>query len=118
LAATRHVANVLRAMEAKVAPIPGVKSTRLEALGPLFEQAGLVGVALRTIEVELTYPDFEAYWRRFIENLSPASLFVRDLPPAGQEVFREKVSASLPAAPDGTITFAARANAVKGFVSL
>jgi SAM-dependent methyltransferase len=118
LAATRHVANVLREMEAKVAPIPGVKSTRLEALGPLFEQAGLVDVALRTIEVVLTYPDFEAYWRRFIENPTPASLFVRDLPPAGQEVFRSKVSASQPSAPDGTVTFSARANAVKGVVSL
>jgi len=114
LAATRHVANVLREMEAKVAPIPGVNSTRLEALGSLFEQAGLAEVTLRTIEVELTYPDFEAYWRRFIENPTPASLFVRDLPPDGQEIFREKLSASLPAAPDGTITFAARGNAVKG----
>jgi SAM-dependent methyltransferase len=118
LAATRHVANVLREMEAKVAPIPGVTSTRLEALGSLFERAGLVNVALRTIEVELTYPDFEAYWRRFIENPTPASLFARDLPLAGQELFRAKVSANLPAAPDGTITFSARANAVKGFVSL
>jgi SAM-dependent methyltransferase len=118
LAATRHVVNVLREMEAKVAPIPGVKSTRLEALGPLFEQAGLVDVELRAIEVELTYPDFDAYWRRFTENPTPASLFVRDLPPAGQEVFRSKVSASLPAAPDETITFSARANGVKGFVSL
>ena len=118
LAATRHVANVLREMEAKVAPMPGVKSTRLEALGPLFEQAGLADVELRAIEVELTYPDFEAYWRRFIENPTPASLFVRDLPPADKEVFREKVSASLPAAPDGTVTFSARANAVKGFAGV
>jgi SAM-dependent methyltransferase len=117
LAATRHVTNVLREMEAKVAPMPGVKSTRLEALGPLFEQAGLAEVELRAIEVELTYPDFDAYWRRFFENPTPASLFVRDLPDAVQEVFREKVGASLPAAPDGTITFAARANAAKGFVA-
>jgi len=60
--------NVLREMEAKVAPIPGVEQHELEALGSLFEQAGLAEVTLRTIEVELTYPDFEAYWRRFIEN--------------------------------------------------
>jgi len=116
LAVTRHVTNVLREMEAKVAPMPGVKSTRPEALGLLFEQAGLADVALRAIEVELTYPHIDAYWRRFIENPTPASLFVRGLPPAEQEVFRAKVTASLPAAPDGTVTFSARANAVKGFV--
>lgn len=117
LAATRHVTNVLREMEAKVAPMPGVKSTRLEALGPLFDQTGLAGVELRAIEVELTYPDFDAYWRRFIENPTPASLFVRQLSPANQGIFREKVGTSLPAAPDGTVTFAARANAVKGVVA-
>jgi ubiquinone/menaquinone biosynthesis C-methylase UbiE len=113
LSVNRHVADVLRAIKADVAPIPGVKSTRMEALHEIFEAAGLADVAGRAIEVERRFADFEAYWRGFLDNPTPASGFIRQLPKDGYEEFREAVRSSLSEAPDGSVTFAARAHAIK-----
>jgi hypothetical protein len=87
----------------------------MEALREIFHSAGLADVAGRTIEVERKFPDFDAYWLGFVENPTPASAFIQQLPKDAHEDLRKAVRASLPAAPDGSITFAARANAVRGF---
>lgn len=115
LSVTRHMMDALRAIEARIAPIPGAKSSRVEALRAMFDEAGLIEVELRAIEVERTYADFDAFWRIFLENPSPASAFIQQLPLAGYDDLRRSVQASLPASADGSITFASRANAVKGF---
>ena len=115
LSVTRHVANVLRAIKADVAPVPGVKSTRIDAMAALFEGTGLVDVAVETIDVERTWPDFESYWRNFLESPTPAGAYLTRLSEGAKADFRAAVERSLPAAADGSVTFAARANAAKGF---
>ncbi|MGO9944747.1 MAG: class I SAM-dependent methyltransferase [Rhodoblastus sp.] len=115
LSVTRHMTDALRSIEAHIAPMPGVKSTRIEALKAMFDATGLIDVDLRTIEVERTYPDFDAYWRIFLENPSPASAFIQRLPKAEYDDLRRAVQSSLPIGVDGSISFAARANAVRGF---
>jgi SAM-dependent methyltransferase len=113
LAVTRHITGALRAIKADVPPIPGIKSTRAEALKDMFEAAGFADVTLRPIEVERSFVDFDDYWLSFLENPTPASEFIRKMPEAEYEDLRGEVHASLPAASDGSVTFAARANAVK-----
>ncbi len=115
LSVTRHMTDALRAIAADIAPIPGVKSTRIEALREMFDEAGLIDVELRRIEVERTYPDFAAYWRIFLENPSPASAFIQQLPKAAYDDLHHSVRSSLPIGADGSLTFAARANAAKAF---
>ena len=116
LSVTRHVTQALRAIEAKAAPIPGVKSTTRDALQALFEGAGLARVETRAIEVEVAYPDFDAYWRRFLDNPSPGSAYIHAMTATGREALRAKVEASLPVGEDGSVAFISRAHAVRGFV--
>jgi hypothetical protein len=73
-------------------------------------------VAARPIEVEVTYPSFDIYWQRFVDNPSPMSAYIKELPKPACHSLRATVRSRLPVAADGTITFAARANAVKGRV--
>lgn len=114
LSIMRFFARALRAINADIPPIPGVKSTRMEALGALFEQAGLVDVAVHGFEVEQSYADFQAYWSSFLDNPTPASAFIKALADTDRDALYAAVRASLPEAADGSVTFAARVHAVKG----
>jgi SAM-dependent methyltransferase len=115
LSVTRHVTAALRAVDAKAAPVPGVKLTTLDALRALFEQAGLCDVETSVFEVEVPYVDFADYWRRFLENPSPASAFIHAMTQEAREALRDDVRARLPVGPEGSIAFASRAHAVRGF---
>jgi ubiquinone/menaquinone biosynthesis C-methylase UbiE len=114
LSVTRHVTAGLRAIEAKAAPIPGLKLTTLAALRGLFEDAGLQQVETQVLEVEVAYPDFEAYWRRFLDNPSPASAFIHGMTATSREALRAAVEASLPRTEGGAIPFVSRAHAARG----
>lgn len=115
LSVTRHVTAALRAIEAKAAPIPGLESTRRDPLQALFEGAGLTRVETRAIEVEIAFPDFDAYWRAFLDNPSPASAFINAMTAPGRAALRADVEALLPAAKDGAVAFVSRAHAARGF---
>jgi SAM-dependent methyltransferase len=115
LSVTRHITSALRAIKAKAAPVPEVESTRLCALQDLFKGAGLTGVETEVIDVEVAYPNFDAYWRRFIDNPSPGAAFIKAMTETGRETLRASVEASLPTAADGGISFVSRANAARGF---
>ena len=95
---------------------PGIEQSRLEALEQTFAGAGLADVAVRTIDVERTYADFDEYWSIFLANPTPQSAYASSLTAREHESLRRTVRAGMPVAPDGSVTFMARANAVKGRV--
>ena len=111
----RHTAPI-RALNPDLPRTPGIEQSRLEALTEVFAQVGLAEVEGRRIDVEHTYPSFDDYWRIFLANPMPQSAFVKTLPAAEHEALRQRISASMPAAADGTVTFSARANAIKARV--
>ena len=94
---------------------PSVEVSRIDALHALWRDAGLVRVDTRVIEVERTFPDFEAFWS--IAKTGPV-MKPRLAAMATEEVERltARLRERLPAAADGSITYAARANAVRGEV--
>jgi SAM-dependent methyltransferase len=94
-------------------PIPGTDDTGIEALHALFANAGLEAVGTRSIEVALTFPTFEDYWRSQTPAFAPQGMIVASLPASDRLRLQEIVQAALPASGDGSITYAARANAVK-----
>jgi SAM-dependent methyltransferase len=114
LGAARHIFAALHDANAAVPPIPGAESSRIEALGKLFEGAQLNHVETRQIDVTVAHPSFDLYWQRFLDNPSPTSIYIKELPEPTRNSLRSAVRSRLPIAGDGTITFAARANAVKG----
>lgn len=102
---------------AKPPPVPGTEDSRLEAMSSLFAGAGLKDIATRTIDVRMSFPDFDDFWRKQTPAFNPTGKAVAALSETDREKLIDVVRASLPAAPDGSITFSARANAIKARVS-
>jgi hypothetical protein len=87
----------------------------MEALTGLWVGAGLDAVETRRITVQRTFRDFDDFWA--ISTLGTSvRLTVAAMSPGDVELLKARVRARLPADPAGSITYSARANAIKGFV--
>lgn len=96
--------------------VPGTEASRLEALSALFATAGLEDIATRTIDVTMSFPNFDEYWRTQTPAYNPAGKAVASLSRADREKLMDVVRTLLPTAPDGSVSHTARANAVKARV--
>ena len=85
-----------------------------DALGAVFADAGLGGVAVRAIEVPTRFTDFDDYWTPFLGGHFPAPAYAMSLPGERRDELRERLRAKLPIAADGSIDLVARAWAVRG----
>jgi SAM-dependent methyltransferase len=87
---------------------------RPEALNGLFDAAGLADVETRAIDVPTIFRDFDDYWTPFLGGQGPAPSYCVSLAKADRAKLRERLRASLPAQPDGSIHLIARAWAMRG----
>jgi hypothetical protein len=87
---------------------------RPEPLNALFEQAGLRGVEVTAIEVPTVFRDFNDYWTPFLGGQAPAPAYCMSLNEDRRAALRERLRATLPEEPDGSIRLSARAWAVRG----
>ncbi|HET9909803.1 MAG TPA: class I SAM-dependent methyltransferase [Anaerolineales bacterium] len=85
-----------------------------DALGRLFESAGLQQVEVRPIEVPTDFRDFDDYWNPFLGGQGPAPSYAMSLDEEHRAALREKIRASLPYNSDGSISLVARAWAARG----
>jgi ubiquinone/menaquinone biosynthesis C-methylase UbiE len=94
---------------------PSPDASRLEALRELWTGAGLDAVETREITVSRTFADFDEFWTTNLmsPNLGPT---VAAMAPGDAERLKAGVRARLPADGAGRVTYAGRANAVKGRV--
>jgi ubiquinone/menaquinone biosynthesis C-methylase UbiE len=99
---------------ADVPPIPGAKDSSLGALSALFERTGLEAMATRTIEIVVSYPDFDEFWHSQMPSYSPATKMIAAMTREDRARLVAAVKARLPFAGDGSIAYSARANAIKG----
>jgi ubiquinone/menaquinone biosynthesis C-methylase UbiE len=104
----------LRAMGLKPPLPPSFEASRTEALRDLWKGAGLEDVETREIVVTRTFSDFDDFWAT--NMLANIGAMVATMPPADAERLKAQVRARLPADASGRITFASRANAIKGRV--
>jgi SAM-dependent methyltransferase len=87
------------------------------ALQALFDAAGLLRVTTRPIDVPTTFSDFDDYWAPFLGGQGPAPGYALSLPEERRIALRERLRATLPIAPDGSLSLTARAWAVSGTTS-
>jgi hypothetical protein len=110
----RPLVEALIAMGVDAPAGSGLKNTRVEELRTLFEQAGLQQVTTRTIEIEVSYQNFDDYWsaQTGFANLVVQPIRKMSAPDVArlQTYLRDR----LPTDHSGRIAYAARANAVKG----
>jgi SAM-dependent methyltransferase len=85
-----------------------------EPLARVFQDAGLVRVGTRPIDLATRFRDFADYWTPFLGGQGPAPGYVMSLRAEQRAALREELRARLPVAPDGSISLVARAWAVQG----
>ena len=98
------------------APIPGADTVQIERLQELWTDAELNNVATRRIDINVEYDSFDEFWQANTAIRNSVSIAVASLPANDIDALQERVRATLPPRADGQITYAARANAVKGTV--
>jgi SAM-dependent methyltransferase len=87
---------------------------RPEPLGRLLNGAGLSDVQVRAIDVLTVFRDFDDYWSPFLGGQGPAPGYVMSLAEESRGMLRERIRASLPMEPDGSIHLTARAWGIRG----
>ena len=98
---------------AQLPPVPGTEHSRLEALTSLFAQANLTDIDSRTIDVTMSFADFNEFWQSQMPSYTQRGKMIATLSEMDREKLIDSVRARLPAGPDGRITYSARANAIK-----
>ena len=85
------------------------------SLGALWEQAGLVTVAVDELWVSTHYVSFDALWEPFAAGVAPSGAYAASLPPPLRATLREEFFRRL-GSPPGAFQLTARAWAVRGTV--
>jgi ubiquinone/menaquinone biosynthesis C-methylase UbiE len=93
--------------------LPGTADAGLDALGSLFERVGFEEIATRSIDVTVSFADFEAYWVAQTPSYSPMTKLIAAMTFSDRARLIGAVRAAVPTRPDGRISYPARANAVK-----
>lgn len=94
--------------------LPGTEVSRREGMATLWADAGLKFVETRVIRIPVTYANFDEFWESYKVPEGPAGLAIRKMSPAEIERLKVRLREYLPTAADGTISYEAFANAVKG----
>ena len=103
----------VRAMGLRTVWPPSAEASKIEALRKLWSDAGFVDIETREIVAIRTFVDFEDLWSTSLLHTALKST-IEELKPADAAYLQERVRARLPANADGSISYSARANAVKG----
>jgi ubiquinone/menaquinone biosynthesis C-methylase UbiE len=109
--------GAMRRFGIDVPGLPGTEASRLEALRLLFQAAGLEQIQMRTIDVCLAYADFQDFWRAQTPGYAPTTKIIAAMKDSERARLMRAVQAALPAGPNGSIEYCARANAIKARVS-
>lgn len=112
----RPLVEALIAMGVEVPAGSGLKNTRIEELRTLFEQAGIDNVATRTIEIVVSYQDFDDYWSAQTGFANLVVQPIRKMSESDVARLQAYLRDHLPTDHRGRIAYPARANAVKGEV--
>jgi SAM-dependent methyltransferase len=88
-----------------------------DGLIELTRRAGLAQIECAPIEIETLFNDFEDFWHPFTLGAGPAPGYCVSLAPDARQRLKERLQADLPRAADGSISFRARAWAIKAIAS-
>jgi SAM-dependent methyltransferase len=94
----------------------GVRYTlcRPDRLRELFAGAGLRDIVVHMLDIPTVFADFDDYWAPFLSGEGTAPGYVMSLSEELRGRLRERIRASMPAEPDGSIHLNARAWFVRG----
>ena len=95
---------------------PQSDASQQDNMRTVWERAGLASVETRVIRIRVSFTDFDDFWSSMSAPVGPAGQAIRKLSPAVTDELKTLLRQQLPQAQDGTISYQAFANAVKGQV--
>jgi ubiquinone/menaquinone biosynthesis C-methylase UbiE len=108
--------DAVQAMGVEVPFLPGHFHSRMDDMRGYFTAAALDDIATRTIEVEVSFADFDEYWSAQTALANYVVQQIRGMPASDVERLKAGLRQSLPTDQNGRIAYKAKANAVKGRV--
>jgi ubiquinone/menaquinone biosynthesis C-methylase UbiE len=93
---------------------PSAAASQFDMLRELWAGAGLEAVETHEITVQRTFADFEDFWTTSLRSV--VGTIVAAMASADVETLKARLSARLPTNNNGSITYAAQANAIRGRV--
>ena len=109
------VQREMRALGAVVPAPPRTEASRGEVMTALWRDAGLTDVELHEITVQRTFASFDEFWA-IVVGWAAVGETMATMAPEAIAQLTARLRECLPAAADGSISYAARANAVKGWM--
>ncbi|MDR3489211.1 MAG: class I SAM-dependent methyltransferase [Bradyrhizobium sp.] len=94
--------------------MPGTEVSQRDGMQTLWTQAGLQSIETRVIRIPVAYTGFDEFWESYRVPEGPAGLAIRKMSPPEIERLKVRLREQLPIAADGSISYEAFANAVKG----
>jgi ubiquinone/menaquinone biosynthesis C-methylase UbiE len=105
--------RAMRRIGIDVPPIPGAEASRLSALTELFEGEALTDVITTTIDVDVSFHNFNDFWNSQTTNNRPVTDLIAAMAPKEQDDLRAMLRSELQHLPGGVTKYSARANAIK-----
>ena len=109
------VQREMRALGAVVPAPPRTEASRGEVMTALWRDAGLTDVAWHEITVQRTFASFDEFWA-IVVGWPAVGETIATMAPEAIAQLTDRLRECLPADDRGRITYAARANAVRGSV--
>jgi SAM-dependent methyltransferase len=95
---------------------PGTAVSTLDSLTAAFERAGFDDVGSTSFDIDITFATFDDFWHAHTPSFSPLTRIVVGLTHADRMKLMDFVRAHVVMAADGTTSWSARANAIRGRV--
>jgi SAM-dependent methyltransferase len=95
---------------------PSPEASRKEGMVALWEQAGLQAIETTELRITVGFENFDDFWNSNAVPVGPQGMLIKAMNADQLEELKSLLRTNLPIAADGTISYQAFANAVKGCV--
>jgi ubiquinone/menaquinone biosynthesis C-methylase UbiE len=95
---------------------PNVEASAPDTMRAIWKNAGFAALETAVIRIRVQFSSFDDFWDSGTAPVGPSGKALSALAPSAREQLQTRLRERLPIAADGTITYEAFANAVKGVV--
>jgi SAM-dependent methyltransferase len=95
---------------------PNVQASARGAMQAIWKEAGLTAIETEVIRIRVGFSSFDDFWDSNTVPVGPSGKALSELSPGALEQLKTRLRERLPIAADGSISYQAFANAVKGVV--
>jgi ubiquinone/menaquinone biosynthesis C-methylase UbiE len=113
----RPVGEALKSLGFDSFAPPNVEASRLDNMRAFWTTAGLQAVETKVIRFAITYSSFDDFWESISVPMGSVGATIVKMSAAEREQLKARLREQLPIAADGSISYEAAANAVKGRVA-